>query len=87
MLMRCKRECEKVGEFPLFSGRWGGFAETPYVKNVCFCDKNRRKWINKLLKTRGLKASNNAEGANEKKVMSCVCFGRFVYFCCRKYLR
>ena len=29
--MRCKRECEKIGEFPLFSGRWGGFAETPYL--------------------------------------------------------
>ena len=29
--MRCKRECEKIGEFPLFSGRWGGFAVPPYL--------------------------------------------------------
>lgn len=31
MLMRCKRECEKVGEFPLFPERCGGFAEAPYL--------------------------------------------------------
>ena len=29
--MRCRRECERVDEFPLFPERYGGFAEAPYL--------------------------------------------------------